>query len=229
MTISDLFYVGLKGIFSFDSPYPQLSMPSNILSTSSVDEESITVGPLLTVSRIQTIGELLANSIDIQKEYFSNTGQTSSDYENFLKVNGKIITFTDSLGTIYKIPTTYINWPPYQNGYPYQIMGANIAIGPFEATADLTSEVSYLSCVIESITGITPNLTLVELSDVYLVDKYSSNIIESVRYNNINAPGTFMYYKNMSETIQNDISAIAGVLGLSETIQYGLVNELGCF
>ena len=178
------------------------------------------LGPLLTVTRIQSIGELIANSINIEETYFSNNDLTSSDYETFLQENGTIITFTDSLGTNYIVPSTFVNWPPGQNGYPYQVMGANISVGPFMAQLNLSSQIEYLSGVIEQITGITPNITLVELSDIYPIDKPSANIIEYVRDNNINGPGTPAYYDNMFNEIQNDMQGLIENAGMN-VVDYG--------
>lgn len=190
-------------------------------STGSLSAETMIVGTLLTITRIQSIGELIAANVDIQKTYFTANNLSQSDYENFLKVNGVIITFSDSLENKYVIPSTYVNWPPSPNGYPYQVMGANIALGPFMADEDLTSEVAYISCVIEKITGIVPQVTLTELSNVYIVDKHKTTQIENIRNNNINGIGTPNYYQNQIDQIENAISTL-GTLVYADSASLGL-------
>lgn len=212
--IEDITKYGATVIFNPPPPPTSTTPPVSSITTVEV------VGPLLTITRIQSIGELIAKNLDIQKIYFTNNGLTQTDYEAFLQANGVIITFTDSLGTNYIVPSTYVNWPPVQNGYPYQVMGTNIALGPFMAELDLTSQMDYLSGVIEEITGITPSLNLVELSDIYPIDKSAATVIETMRDNVVDGPGTPAYYSAMFDYIQNEISEMLPGLNLTG-VNYG--------
>ncbi len=185
-----------------------VSTYSNIVSLDEADSINPEVfGTLLTVSRIETIGELIASNVDIEKDYFTSYGLQTSDYQQFLQSNGLVITFSDSLNNKYKVPTTYINWPPTQNGYAYQNIGANIVLGPISEAVSLSSVTESLSGIIEQITGIPPAINSVELSETYLLKQEQATVLENIRYNNANGYGTPQYYQNILTHIQNKIDA----------------------
>lgn len=180
----------------------------NVLALDEADSINPEVfGTLLTVSRIETIGELVASNTDIEKDYFTSYGLQTSDYQQFLQSNGMVITFSDSLNNKYKIPTTYINWPPTQNGFAYQNIGANIVLGPISDTVSLSSVTEELSGIIEQITGIPPVINTVELSETYLLKQHQADILENIRYNNANGYGSPQYYQNILTHIQTKIAA----------------------
>lgn len=214
----NLLYVGQQGLFTLASPF------STVYTIS--DE-------LLTVTSIQSIGQLIANNVNIMNVYFQPYGLNQTQYTSFLNSNGVIVALQNSGGQTYYVPSTFISSLPNPNGVQYRYMGLNVVLGPLKVNYAMSTLIDTLNTIIGDLIGITPSITPVELSPVKLISLEQSDQIEAIRNANINSPNSITYYQNQLNIAQQQIDSLEnfiiqnfGTSGLASLINVG-TNSTG--
>ncbi len=179
-----------------------------------------------TCMAIRTIGELLADNKDPYAMAYQPANISQSIYQENIQQNLPIISLVSDGGSWVYVPATYILEIPLVNGINYKSMGINLLLGLISDDYDLTNLINQLEQTVISITGITPTINPVQLSNSLQVTQSQASQIESARQalitNNSSVYGLYMQALNNLQVATTQIQALenyimqnASVLGLT--------------
>lgn len=146
-----------------------------------------------TVDSIKSIPSLLGDMIDVETLVYLEQGLTSEDYNNDLKNDVPIVTLKSEGNALFNIPATYFSYMPQLNGKIFTNKALIINMGYIPDNIDLNFIKDELNDYILSITGITPDISIEEISGKLIVSYEEADTFESERLANITLKETCRY------------------------------------
>lgn len=205
--------IGSVGLYNLASPYNTLVDP-NIN---------------YTCMAIRTIGEIIAEGNDAYSLAYKPANLPQSVYESANAVNMPIIYLVSDGGNWVYIPANYILSIPVVNGINYRNMSINVLLGLLKEDYDFSNLNTQITDLVKAVTGITPTIQPVQLSNSLQVTIAQSKEIETARQANItNDTSTYVLYMqtlaklqtaiNQIQALENYIMANKDVLNIQPTV-----------
>ena len=180
-----------------------------------------------TCMAIRTIGEILAENKDPYAIAYQPANISQTIYQEDVQENLPIISLVSDGGNWVYVPASYILEIPVVNGINYKSIGINIILGLIQDQYDLTNLTNQLEQTVIAVTGITPTISPVQLSNSLQVTQSQADQIESARSalitNNDSLYGLYMNTLNSLQIANQQIQALEAYI-MANKVLLGLTS-----
>ena len=205
--------LGLKGIFTFSSPFKEL------LNT---DQE-------FTIIAIRTIHDLIVSGIDPLSTIYIPVGLTVTDYNEDIKNNTPMITLATNGNEQVTIPSSYIEGYPDASFIKYQGKALTIDLNYLPLTYDLESLISDIKDTIYNRMAITVDVEIVNTTPITYKSPEVDEAIQRLMENKPAVDRSWMtrYYESQSaiENLMSEISILKDKIAKDKEIYDKLASD----
>ena len=188
--------IGSRGSYEALPPYDTVILPTDVY----------------ICKGIRKLSDYLAMNEDPKTFIYQYYGMSEEDYNNDLKADVEIISLQSDRGVWVYVPINRIRTYPQVNGIEYRAKSIVIKLPLIKESSDIASLVSDLSDMVLEHLGVTPEVSVVNLTRPTLLTSEASDTLETQRMaarpNDRTLTQKIINYQNTIIDLRNKISEL---------------------